>query len=68
MNDTKVYFFAQETTFTTCGDSRTSWIGDDVCDNEMNSVACFYDAGDCCGNTTPGWNAYCGTTCTCNQP
>jgi len=36
--------------------------------DEMNSLACLYDAGDCCNNTTPGWNTYCGSTCTCKQP
>jgi len=56
------------TTWTSCPDSRTSWIGDDYCDNEMNSLACLYDAGDCCNNTTPGWNTYCGSTCICKQP
>ena len=54
--------------WTSCSDLRTHLIGDDYCDNEMNSAACLYDAGDCCSNTTPGWNKYCGSTCTCKQP
>jgi len=55
-------------TWTSCDESSTTWIGDNYCDNNLNTASCLYDAGDCCDNTTPGWNIYCGSTCTCKRP
>ena len=36
-----------------------NWIGDNYCDDGNNNAACNFDGGDCCGNSTPGWDSYC---------
>ena len=36
-----------------------NWIGDNYCDDRNNNAACNFDGGDCCDNSTPGWDSYC---------
>ena len=40
-------------------DGSINWIGDDYCDDGNNNAACNFDGGDCCDNSTPGWDSYC---------
>ena len=36
------------------------WIGDGYCDPQNNFAECQWDGNDCCNNSNPGWNSYCG--------
>ena len=44
----------------TNGCHSPSWVGDNFCDDETNTVKCNYDGGDCCGaNSDHSFCTYC---------
>ena len=36
-----------------------NWQGDGFCDDDLNTIGCKWDGGDCCHNLVSGWNNYC---------
>ena len=42
------------------------FLGDGICDDDLNSEDCFYDEGDCCKNVESAFEIC--TECKCNIP
>jgi hypothetical protein len=39
---------------------------DGMCHDQLNTLGCNFDGGDCCNNNAPFWKNYC-DKCECNE-